>query len=353
MTLQADVARAISHAVQVTLTPQEEKRFGRARVVVPAAHEAYLKGLQRWNRRESGEVFQAIDLFRQAIALDSTFAKPHAALADAYNFLGNYSAISQAVAYGTAKAEALRALEIDPDLGEAYVSLALVKMEFEWDWVGAERDYRRAIELNPGYATAHQYYAEFLARMGRNEEALASIDRALALDPLSPPMNGMKGTVHYYGREPEKAIEQYRKTLALREGQVLTRFCLGLTFLQLKRYPEAIIEFKRSVEDSRGAPLMMAGLGCAYGLAGHRADAKRILEELRTLSRTTPVAPSCLSLVCLGLGDKEGTLRYMEEALQTHDSYVGHLKVLPLVDGIRSEPRFVEILRRAGLGPGA
>lgn len=352
LTLQADVARSISHAVQVTLTPQEEKRFDRTRPVVPAAHEAYLKGLQRWNRRDPGEAFQAIELFRQAIALDSTFARPHAALADAYNFLGNYSAISQAAARGAAKTEALRALELDPDLGEAYVSLALVKMEFEWDWDGAERDYRRAIELNPGYAAAHQYYAEYLARMGRHQEALASVNRALELDPLSPSINGMKGTVYYYGREPEEAIEQYRRTLSLQENQVLARFCLGLTLLQLKRYPEAITEFKRSVEDSHGAPLMRAGLGCAYGLAGRRADAKRVLEELRTLSGTTAVAPSCLSLVCLGLGDKEGTLRYMEDALKARDSYIGHLKVLPLVDPVRSDPRFVEILRRAGLSSG-
>ena len=352
LTLQADVARAISNAVRVTLTPQEKERFGRAQPVVPAAHEAYLKGLQRWNRRDAGEAFQAIELFRRAIVLDSTFARPHAALADAYNFLGNYSAISQAVARGAAKAEALRALELDPDLGEAYVSLAQVKMEFEWDWDGAERDYRRAIELNPGYAAAHQYYAEYLARMGRHQEALASVNRALALDPLSPSINGMKGTVYYYGREPEEAIEQYRKTLGLQEDQVLARFCLGLALLQLKRYPEAIAEFKRSVEDSHGAPLMRGGLGCAYGLAGQRAEAKRILEDLKTLSRTTAVAPSCLSLVCLGLGDRAGTLHYMEEALNARDSYVGHLKVLPLVDGIRSDPRFVEILRRAGLTPG-
>ena len=353
LTLQTDVARAISNAVRVALTPQERKRLGRARPVVPAAHEAYLKGLQRWNRREPGEVFQAIDLYRHAIALDSTFAKPHAGLADAYNFLGNYSAISQAVAYGTAKAEALRALDLDPELGEAYVSLAQVKMEFEWDWAGAERDYRRAIELNPGNAAAHQYYAEYLARTGRHVEALASIDRALVLDPLSAPINGMKGTVYFYGREPEKAIEQYRKTLALREDQVLTRLCLGLTLLQLKRYPEAIAEFKKSVEYSHGAPLMMAGLGCAYGFAGRRAEATRILEDLKALSRTTPVAPSFLSLVCLGLGDKDGALRYMEQGLQAHDTYMGHLKVLPTVDGLRSDPRFVEVLRRVGFAPGA
>jgi tetratricopeptide (TPR) repeat protein len=319
---------------------------------VPAAHEAYLKGLQHWNRREPREVSQAIDLFRSAIALDSGFAKPHAGLADAYNFLGNYSAIPQSIAYGMAKTEALRALELDPDLGEAYVSLALVKMEFEWDWAGAEKDYRRAIELNPGYATAYQYYAELLARLGRRDEALAVVNKGLALDPLSAPINGMKGTIYYYGREPEKAIAQYRRTLALQEDQVLARFCLGLAFLQTHRFEEAIREFQQCVRDSRGAPLTMAGLGCAYGMAGRRPEASRVLEELRVLSRTTAVSPSCLSLVCLGLGDREGTLRYMEDALKAHDSYVGHLKVLPLVDPVRSDPRFVEILRRAGLSPG-
>ena len=214
--LQAEVAQAIANEVRVKLTPREQARLRQVRPVVPAAHEAYLRGLYLWNGREPRDLTLAIESYKQAAALDPGYALPHAGLADAYDFLGNLSQIPQSTAYGLARQEATQALAIDSTLAEAHASLAELRTEYEWDWAGAEREFRRAIELNPGYATAHEWYAEYLSRMGRHEEALAEIRRAVELDPLSPPVNGMLGTVYFHGRQTDRAIQLYRRALAMR-----------------------------------------------------------------------------------------------------------------------------------------
>lgn len=346
--LQTEVARAISNEVRVKLSPGEEARLTRVRPVDPSAHEAYLRGLYLWNGREPRDLDRAIEQYKRAAALDPRYALPHAGLADAYDFLGNYSLIPQSVAHARAKEEALQALAIDSTLGEAHASLAELRTEYEWDWAGAEREFRRAIELNPGYATAHEWYAEYLSRMGRHQEALMQIQRALALDPLSPPVNGMLGTIYFYGRQTDRAIELYRVALEMRPD-VLTRLYLGLAYLEKRMHPQAIAELEQAVAGSGGVPLPKAILGCAYGMAGRRAEARKILVQLEAQAREAPVPPSCMAFVWIGLGDKDQAFHWLEEAYAAHDSYLGHLKVAPIVDGLRSDPRFMDLLRRVGL----
>ncbi|HEY3156475.1 MAG TPA: protein kinase [Candidatus Eisenbacteria bacterium] len=351
--LQTEVARAISNEVRVKLSPGEEARLAQVRPVDPAAHEAYLRGLYLWNGREPRDLERAIEQYKKAAALDPGYALPHVGLADAYDFLGNYSRIPQSIAHEKAKEEALRALAIDSTLGEAHASLAELKTEYEWDWVEAEREFRRAIELNPGYATAHQWYAEYLSRMGRHQEALAQIERALALDPLSPPVNGMLATVYFHGRQTDKAIELYRVALDMRPD-VLTRLYLGLAYLEKKMYPQAIAELQRAVAGSGDVPLPKAILGCAYGMAGRRTEARKILARLEAQAGEGTVPPSCMAFVWIGLGNKDQAFHWLEEAYAAHDSYLGHLKVAPIVDGLRSDPRFIDLLRRVGLeSPGS
>jgi eukaryotic-like serine/threonine-protein kinase len=351
LALQSEVARAISREVKVTLSPREEKRFEKPSRVDPEAYEAYLRGLELWNSRRPEQIQAAIALFEKSCRLDSTFAKPHAGLADAYSLLGNLGVLPQSSAAAKAGAEAMRALQLDPELGEAHASLASIDMEFRWDWAGAEREFLRAIELNPGYATAHQWYADYLSRVGRAPEALAESRRALSLDPLSPAVNGLLGTVYYYARRPDDAIRQYRTTLALQPGQVLTRFYLGLAYLEKHAYPQAIAEFERCVQDANGLPLTRAGLACAHALAGDRAEAERILADLTHGPSAERVSPSYLALVYVGLGDRDKALRAMERAADARDSYLGHIKVLPLLDPVRGDPRFQALLRRVGLAP--
>ena len=352
LALQAELARAITDGVHVAIAPHEASRMRRWRRVVPEAHEAYLRGLYRWNQREPEDVQVALQEYTRSMQLDPQYASPHAGLAEIYSFMGNYSLIPQDMAYGSARAEATKALDLDPDLAEAHSSLGVIKVEYEWDWPGAEKEYRRALELNPGSAATRQAYADFLSRQGRHQEALATIKAALNLDPLSPPINGMLGTVLFYSRHYEEAIAQYKATLDLRPEQVLTRYYLGLAYLATRRYSDAISEFQKTVQQSGGVPLARAGLACAYGMAGKKAEALRIMEQLTALSQTAVVSPSLFALICVGLGDSEQALHYLEEGYRVRDSYLGHLKVLPTVDSLRGEPRFQEIMRQMKLeGP--
>ncbi|HET9250944.1 MAG TPA: protein kinase [Candidatus Eisenbacteria bacterium] len=348
LSLQAELARAIAQDVNVALTPTEEARLRKRGPVQPGAMDAFLHGHFHWNRRQGPDVEQALLYYGRSIELDSRFARPHAELADVYGFLGNLGKIPQESAYRAAKGHVLRALQLEPDLGEAHASVAVLKMEFEWDWPGAEREFQRAIELNPGYATGRQWYAEYLARMGRNTEAVSEISRAVELDPLSAPVAGMVGTVQYYGRKYDLAIESYRQALRLNQGQVLARFYLGLALLANGATAEAVTELERADGESRGIPLMRAGLGYAYAVAGRRREAERVYQELRARSGV-PVAPSLLALVAVGLESNDAAFRHLEDGFARQDSYLGHLKVLPVVDPLRGDPRFTDLLRRLKL----
>jgi serine/threonine protein kinase/tetratricopeptide (TPR) repeat protein len=349
LSLQAEVARAISRDVHVVLTPSEKERLQRRVPVVPEAMDAYLQGNYYWNQREGRDVKRAISYYENAIALDPRFAKPHAGLADVYGFLGNYSLLPQDFAYRQAKASALRALELEPGLGEAHASVAVVKLEYEWDWPGAEREFQRAIELSPGYATAHQWYSDYLSRMGRHREAHAQISRALELDPLSSPIRGMKGTVCYHARDFDGAVENYRLALESNPDQVLTRFYLGLALLAKGDTLGAIESMERADATSGGVPLTRAGLGYAFAAAGRRDEALRIDRELRSPREGPPVSSSFPAMVRIGLGDKDAAFRHLEEGFARRDSYLGHLKVAPVVDALRDDPRFQDLLKRLKL----
>ena len=349
LTLQSDVARAITSGVQVAIAPEEEQRMRRRVPVAPEAHEAYLRGLYRWNQREPEDIRVAIEEYTRAAQLDPRYAAPHAGLAEVYAFMGNFSLIPQAMAYGTARTEAKRALELDPELAEAHSALGVVNTEYEWNWESAEREYRRALALNPGSASTRQAYADFLSRQGRHDEALRTIQDAMRLDPLSPPVNGMLGTVYFHARRYEEAIAQYKRTLEMRREQVLTRFYLGLAYLQTGEHAEAISEFEAALRYSSGVPLARAGLACAYGMAGRTEEARKIFGQLKALSQTTNVSPSLFALISIGLGEKEQALDYLDQAYRAHDSYLGHLKVAPIVDSLRGERRFQEILRKLKL----
>ncbi|HEU5311934.1 MAG TPA: tetratricopeptide repeat protein, partial [Candidatus Eisenbacteria bacterium] len=349
LSLQASMAQAITMDVNVALSPSEKARLRKRSSVKAEALEAYLRGQYYWNRREEPDLKRAIAFFETAIELDPGFAKPHAGLADVYAFLGRYSLIDQQVAYQQAKASALRALELEPNLGEAHASVGEMKLEYEWDWPGAEQEFQRAIELNPGYATARQWYAEYLARMGRHREAEVQITRAMELDPLSEPIRGVMGRIYYYGRNYDRAIEHYRAALESGPDHVLTRFYLGMALLAKGQVDDAVLQLERADLASGGVPLTRAGVGYGYAAAGRRDDALRIYDELSRSSAEAPVSPIFLALVSLGLGDRDAVFRHMEEGFSRRDSYLGHLKVSPIADPIRDDPRFTDLLRRLKL----
>jgi len=250
-----------------------------------------------------------------------------------------------------AKAAAEKALQIDETLGEAHASLANVKERYDWDLAGAEREYKRAIELNPNYATAHQWYGLNLAVMERYPEAIAEIKQAQELDPLSLIINMNAGWFLYFARQYDEAIEQCQKTLELDPNFAGTHWMLGQAYRQKRMYQEAIAEFQKAIGLSEGDPIRRAVLGHAYAVAGKRGEAEKIISELKELSKQRYFPPYFIALIYVGLDDKDHAFEWLEKAFAERSAGLIYLKVEPMFDPVRSDPRFHDLLRRVGFAP--
>jgi TolB-like protein/Tfp pilus assembly protein PilF len=353
LTLQSDVARAIAREIRVTLTPPEERRLAAAQAVDPEVHQLYLKGRYHWNKRTEAGFSKAIEYFQQAIEKDPSCALAYAGLSDAYNCLAGYGVLPAKEAFSKAKATALKAIEIDDALAEAHTSLASVKECYDWDWSGAEREYKEAIRLNPGYATARHWYATFLATLGRSQEAVAEIRRAQELDPLSPIINTNVGYVFYTARQYEQAMEECRKALELDPDFAVAHQMLGEIYGQMGKRAEAIAELERAIALSGNAAEDVAWLGRTYALGGMEDKARQALSQLERRSQEGYVAPFLFVMVYAGLGEKDHAFGWLEKAYQERDSYVVDIGVAPWADPLRDDPRFDDMLRRMGLDPSA
>jgi len=346
LALQGEVARAIANEVRIKVTPQEQARLARARPVNPEAHEAYLKGRFYWNKRTEEGLKKSIDYFQQAIEKDPNYAVAYAGLADSYSVLAEGKWSPPEECYPKARAAALKALEIDDSLAEAHVRLALILRGYDWDWSGAEREYQRGIELNPGYATAHHWYAVFLTSMGRHAEAIAEIRKARELDPLSIRIYANVGLVLYSAREYDQALEELRKVLELDPNDLASNEWLGWVYSQKGMYEEAIAAFRRAQDLSTGggeSPLILA---YGYAVAGKRGEALKILAALKNPSRRSYLPPVLVAIVYVGLGDKEEALAWLEKGYAERAASLDYLKVGPMFDPLRSDPRFQDLLRR-------
>ncbi len=353
LTLQSEVARAIAQEIRVTLTPPEERRLASAQAVDPEVHQLYLKGRNHWNKRTEAGFRKAIEYFQQAIEKDPSCALAYAGLADCYGLLAEYGILPPKEAYPKAKAAALKALEIDDTLAEAHVSLGWIKEGFDWDWSGAEREYRQAIRLNPGYATARHWYASLLSTLGRSQEAIAESRRAQELDPLSPIIHAQAGFVSFEARQYERAVEEYRKALELDPDFVVGHLVLGQTYGQMGRHEEAIAELERAVTLSQNGAEDIAWLARAYGMAGRTDEARELLADLERRSQASYVAPALFGMIYAGLGEKDRAFECFEKAYQEHGSYLEYLPNGPEYDVLRDDPRFDDLLRRMGLDPAA
>lgn len=273
--LHSEVAQAIARQIKIAVTPEEETRLASGRPLNPKAHEAYLRGRYHWNKRTEEGLKKSIEHFQQAVEMDRGYALAYAGLADAYVFLGGYQVFPPKEVNTKAKAAALKALELDDTLAEVHASLAIAKLS-EWDWLGAERELKRAIELNPSYATAHHWYAYYLETLGRFDEAVEEIQRARELDPLSLIIDITAGDIMFQRvGQYDKAIAHYRKTLELDPNFGMTHEWLGRAYAQKGMYEEAIAEYQRSVSLSGRSPRVMAGLGYTYAVAGGEAKRRR------------------------------------------------------------------------------
>jgi TolB-like protein/DNA-binding winged helix-turn-helix (wHTH) protein/Tfp pilus assembly protein PilF len=349
--LQSEIAQAVAQEVRIQMTPDEQARFASRRPVRPKAYDDYLQGRYLyWNKRTEENLNKAIALFQSAIKEDESYAPAYVGLADCYNGLGavQVGALRPLDARRNAEQAATKALQLDSGLAEAYSALGYVK-HFNWDWTAAEQDHKRAIELNPNYANGHNFYASYLMSRGRIDESIAASNRARELDPFSLSISAQRGFLLEQARRYDEAIEQLRSVIAMDPAHYQAYWTLGHTYAANKQYEEAVAASEKAVELSERTPGALGMLGLAYGLAGRKAEATKILNELLELNKTRYVTPAALVNVYLGLGDKEQTFVWLEKAYEERSNYVAWLKVFPLLDPIRSDPRFTDLVRKVGL----
>lgn len=346
LALQREVASAIARQIKVKLTPQEQDRLGGSRTVQPEAYEAYLKG-QFYRAKGTEEGYNAsIDYFQRAIELDPDYPASYAGLAIAYVALGNFGFRPPMDVYPKSKEIARKALEKDPNLGETHAVLGYIKANYDWDWPGAETEYKRAIELNPNFALAYDFYSYFLGVQNRIDEALAVRKKALELDPVSLAFNTNMGwTLRIAGRL-DQAVTHLRKTLQLDSNFPRAHVWLGQCYEVKRNYPAAIDEFQKAKIFSNNSPYVLAALGHAYARAGRKEDALQILNELTDLSKRRYVSPYDIALVYAGLEDKDETFSWLEKAYKERATWLILLNVDQLWDPMRNDGRFKDLLHR-------
>ena len=344
--IQDEIARAISSALRGRLLdPRAEARVRRPTEDLEA-YQLYLKGRQSWNRRTEQDLQDAMRAFEQALARDPAFALAHAGMADTWALLGFYSAVPPGDAYPRAKQAARQALDIDPALAEAYPAFAYSAMYYDWDWVEAEQAFRRAIELHPGYANAHQWYGNFLSVMGRAEEAIATFERALALDPLSALKYAALGWGCYFARRYQRGEEECRRGVELEPTSVVAHGWMMLNLLGLGRDEEAVAAAEETARLSGYGVSSLGLLGYAYGAAGRRADARSVLERLITISATRYISQYDVALIHLALGHQDAAMEWLQRGHAERDHQMVFLKVDPRLDALRERTDFGRLLER-------
>jgi TolB-like protein/DNA-binding winged helix-turn-helix (wHTH) protein/Flp pilus assembly protein TadD len=350
--VQSEVAAAVARTIAVTLTPDAQARLARARPTHAEAYQDYLRGRFFLNRRTEATLKQAIGYFQKAIAADPGYAPAYSGLADSYSSLGASSIVGglpPRQAMPEAKAAALKALQIDGTLAEAHTSLAMVHLLYEWDLAACEKEFRRALELDPNYTTAHHWYSHCLLPLGRTEESLAESKRALALEPLSLVVGNHLAWHYLYARQYDQAIEQFRKTLELDPAFPQTQRYAAWAYLQKGMHPEAIAALRAALNSLGRDPEIEGELGHALAMAGQRAEARAMLEGLGHLSATRYVSPYSVALVHAGLGDRDQALAWLDKAYAERSDYMPYLRLEPMLDGLRSDYRFAALVGRVDL----
>jgi len=345
MKLQEEMSQEIADKLRLRLTGAEKKKLHKRPTENSEAYQLYLKGRYHWNKRTEESVRKGIAFFREAIENDPAFASAYAGLADSFVTLATNVPVPPRDAMPMAKAAATRAIAIDEGLAQAWASLAAVRWWFEWDWDGAEQAYRRAIDLNPNYATAHDGYAMFLCGRGRFGEALEQTTKAADLDPLSLIIPVHAGWPAFFARDYDAAIKRFRKALELDEHFIPAHGWLGMALGQQQRFEEAIDTFERALEVER-VPILMAMLAHTHAIAGNRDKAQAILTTLRELSTTRYISPYDIAVVHAGLGDTRAALLQLEAAYEDHSSWLVFLAHDPRLEGLREDPVFREIANK-------
>lgn len=353
LTLQSEIAESIAGEIQVALGANWERpAVVRSRPLSPESYKAYdlyLQGRYYWNKRTPDGFRKALEFFQQATENDPGYARAYAGLADSYAMMSNYGFAPATDCMPKARAAALKALQSDDSLAEAHTSLAVIAQDYDWDWQMAEKEYRRAIELNANYATAHHWYAEYLAYQGRFDEALAESERARELDPLSLIIAADNGAIFYFSRQYDRAIERFRAVLEMDPGFTRAHLVI-VAYAQKGQFAAALADIEAWRHTAGDRPWIAGWEAYVYGRAGERAKAWQALQKVEELSRKWQVDPTQFMIVSYsGIGDKEKCLAWLEKASRERTNIPTGLKVDPLYDPLRSDPRFQQLLRRVGL----
>ena len=351
LALQDDVAQAIANELKIKLASQGQPRLTGSRPVDPEAYEAYLKGRYYSSKRTEKDLKKSIEYFQQAIEKDPNYASAYSGMADAYALLGFRGNLPSNEALSKAKAAALKAVELDDSLADAHASLAFIAEIHEWDWATAEREYKRALELNPGYAAGHNWYAGYLMYVGRFEEGIAEAKRARDLDPLSLPVNNaLAGRLLVAGRVDE-ALEQLKKTLEMDPRFASAHQTLGWAYLNMGKHEEAIQEFQQALQLSGTDDTdHIVDLGFAYAAAGKRELARKILAKLKKLHEQGVVPSGSIAILYGSLGVLDEAFAWLEKAYEERDPELTYIKVpARRFEPLRHDPRYQDMLRRMGL----
>jgi len=347
LALRSDVASAIAREIQVKLTPREQQRLAQSRPVNPLAYLAYSYGRYCWNKRTPEDFQRGLDYFQRAIKMDSSYAPAYAGMADAYALLGSIGvdAYPPNEVMPKAKEAALKAVSLDDGLAEGHTSLGYVKLSYDWDLAAAEREFKRAIDLNPGYATAHHWYAHYFLATAQPDEAIAEVKRAQALDPLSFSINVGLGWCLYHARRYDDAVAQYRSTLEIDPSFSLAHCTLGMALAQKQAYDDALMEFNKALTLPGSRWFVQANIARTYALSGKRVEAKKLVAELEESSQRQYVPAMYLAAIYAALGNGERSIRWIQRAYEERSDYMIYLKTEPSVDAFRSDPRFQGLLK--------
>jgi TolB-like protein len=351
LAVQGEIARDVLNKLRAKLSPAEEKGLSRGSTANPEAYRLYLTGRYVFNSGGSNGVERSVGYFRQAVDLDPRFALAYAGMADAYTLIGTTSVgtARPREMMPKAKEAAQRALELDSGLSEAHTSLAWVKYRFDWDWQGAEEEFKRALELNPNNAQAHQWYADYLLAMGRFDESLAEIERARALDPLSIFINWDVGRVLYHAGRFDESLAEFRKTLVLNENFARTHWYLVRVYLQKGMDAEALAEHLKFASLTGVSPERILAVKGAYGSGGWKAVWRRELEWALEDSARSQVSPLTVAQYHARVGDRDGTLEWLNKSVEERLGGLVYLKIDDRWDFLRTDPRFAELARKVGL----
>jgi serine/threonine-protein kinase len=347
--IQEEIADEISEKLRLRLTREEKKRLTKRQTGDAEAYRLYLKGRHHWDRWTEEGFYKAIEYFEQAVEKDPTYALAFAGVSDSYVLLGWNSYLPPKQAFPKAKMAAMRALRLDPDLGEGHTPLAAVLWLHDWQWLEAESEFKQSLTHNPAYPTANHWYAEFVMTMGRPLEAIEKMKRSQELDPLSLIISVAIGWANYMARRYDEAIEQLQQTVELEPNYPVTYWILGLILRKTGRYERAISDGEKGVKLTGGSPLMRAALAQTYASAGEKPKAVQILDDLTKLAKQKYVAPYFLAGIHLGLGEHDRAIECLEQAYEEHSHWLIYLHIDPAMDGLRSKPAFLDLLRRIGL----